>query len=520
MQDSFAIEDEFTRAPAPPAFDDRRQGAAFYRRLGELGMRDPFIFMKVILGYDWMEEYHYHWIQRYLYYRDRNMLRLYSRGTGKSTVHTIGFALWEAVRKPTIRQIIVNNREKNAVAFLRTIRQHLKYNLRFKMCYPHLQLAKDDQTEIVFILAEKDPRPEPSIAAIGVRGNLVSAHWDIMHLDDIVSDKDMLSNEIREGTKVWFEAAQSLLNVGGRFSITGTPWHLDDLYAKIREDNRLLEEHRRYVIDVQGATNMDGSLAYPTVYPVGRLRALRETMGVGLYNSQVLCKPQPAETQLFSYDTVKLFDHRTNKNFYHGFYLYLDPATGKKGDVPGMDYNALVAGGLSPDGTLDIMRALLLRAKPSKICQLILQLHREYHFDGVIVESNGFQEMIADELDRLATAKGMGLTVHRMTNSKSKTLRISSIEPIWLRGYLRLRDDLVTFVDPLTKTTSYHEFMEQVVGWPVAAHDDAPDALASLCRAVKYLFHKVTIEEQLNVAGKGGIDAEAIAALRYSVSSS
>jgi len=505
-----------------PVLTGRNRQEEFYRNLAALGKQDPFVFMKIILGYDWLEEYHYQWTRYYLHYRKRNMVRLFSRGTGKSTVHTIGFALWEAVNNPKVRQIIVNNREKNSIAFLRTIRQHIKFNTRFRLCYPYLKLAKDDQTEILFTLAEKDPRPEPSIAAIGVRGNLVSSHWDIMHLDDIVCDKDMLSEDIRNGTKVWFEAAQSLLNVGGWFSITGTPWHLDDLYAKLRDDNDGLPEEQRFTFKVKGALNGDSSLAYPTVYPQDKLEVLRKNMGVGLYNSQILCNPQPSETQIFSYSTIPFFDHKTNKNFYNAFYMYLDPATGKRDkgkNLSAMDYSALILGGISGEGTLDIHRAGLLRAKPSAICHLIVEMQKEYHCDGVLIEANGFQALIADELNRIATAKGVGIKIFLVTNTTSKVARISSMEPLWLRGDLRLRDDITTFKDPLFGyEMAYKEFMDQVVGWPVAAHDDAPDAFTGLCRGVRFLHFSESVEEQLQqTTGKGGIDAKTIISLRHAL---
>jgi len=516
-------EDDMTRLVRygeEPALRGRQTREAFFKHLAELGKRDPFVFMKVILGYDWLEEYHYHWIRQYQVQRGRNSLRMYPRGTGKSTVHTMGFVLWEAVHNPKCRQLIVNAVEDKSKGFLRSIRQHIKYNTRFRMCYPFLKLAKDDQTSILFSLAEKDPRPEPSVAAIGVRGSLVSSHWDIMHLDDIVCDKDMASEEIREHTKQWYQAAQSLLDIGGYFSITGTPWHLDDLYAKLRNDNRRLPKDERVLISVKGAIDAEGELAYPSVYPRERLQVLRENMGTPLYNSQILCRPLSAETQLFSYDTAKYFDHKVNLNFYNGFYLYLDPSMGKeKKGKPTGDYSALLVGGIGPDGHLDFHRAGLVRMSPTAVCHLVMKIHKEYRLECAIVEANGFQELLADELHRTARSMGMGLTIYTVNNTTNKAMRIQSVEPLWLRGDVRLRDDIATYKDPIFgMELAYKKFFDQVVGWPVAAHDDAPDCMHGLCKGVRYLHYKESVKEQLSkVGGKGGIDAEAIVSRRYSL---
>jgi len=483
---------EFFLTGKPPQLKSRNDEKRFYLEMGKYGLVDEFFFARVILGYSWLEPYHREWLTVKNQHRTANKLRLRSRGTGKSTVHTIVDTLWEAANDITKRQLIVNAVEDKAISFLRAIRNHVKLNPRFMKCYPHMRLLTDAKTQIEFYGANEkmgELRPEPSVAAIGTRGALVSSHWDIIRGDDIVGPEDAVSDECRKRTIFWFQQSYGLRQKNGWYDITGTPWHLYDLYRHIEDSNDDRPDDERFLIDKQGALADDGSLNFPSRYSLERLDGLKKDMGSELFNSQIICRPLPEESQLFRIKDASTFDvDKWNYNFYNGFICYIDPATGKqrKSKRVDLDYTAVIVGGFHIDGFLGIMRAIKIRCATTTLCSLLCDLQQEFKFTAhrpMIIEANGFQFALAEHLEDLAIQRGLAIPIQQVVNTDAKKSRIAVTEPAWVKGQIRLREDWREFEDPFTGTKTYRDFINEMVDWPMAKHDDCPDAYAGLWRA-------------------------------------
>lgn len=483
---------DFLRTGKRPPLKSAEDERAFFMEMGRYGLVDEYFFGKVILGYGWLEDYHRLWLLEKNRHAGRNKLRLKSRGTGKSTVHTVIDALWEACRAPWRRQLIANAVEAKAVAFLTAIRDHVRLNRRFQLCYPDMTLKEggDNKLSITFVKANmRGVRPEASIQVTGVRGSLVASHWDIIRCDDVVCDADMMSDLAREGTIAWFKRTQSLLQEDGWYDVTGTPWHKNDLYDWIERRNESWSARQQFIVSKQGATGPDGTLNFPRVYGQEKLDDLKVTIGSALFASQIMCNCLPEETQLFRLDRAKWFNPRLhNLSWYSGFGCWVDPATGKeKKGRADLDFTGIAVGGLTYDGEMHLLRAFKLQVPTSTLCTVLCSLQMEYKFNArfpIFFEANAFQGVVAEYLDQMARDRGVALTVQQVVNTRNKRNRIAVTEPLWTGGFIRLREDMSRFVDPITETKSYLAFINEVCDWPVAAHDDCPDTLAGLARGM------------------------------------
>jgi len=100
------------------------------------------------------------------------------------------------------------------------------------------------------------------------------------------------------------------------------------------------------------------------------------------------------------------------------------------------------------------------------------------------VESNGFQAMLLDEinrtrLERRRAGKVFGMRTKAVTTTKNKNERIAALEPLLANGWVRAVSGLDRGV-----------LDDQLASWPNGRHDDAVDALVA---AIEQLTHGVTV---------------------------
>lgn len=99
-------------------------------------------------------------------------------------------------------------------------------------------------------------------------------------------------------------------------------------------------------------------------------------------------------------------------------------------------------------------------------------------YDAVIVECNGFQELIADNIVRKCAARGIPCPMHKKTSTENKEVRIRlGLGPVLAQKRVRLR----------TASSSYRLALQQLREFPSAAHDDFPDSLALAFDLVNFL---------------------------------
>lgn len=163
--------------------------------------------------------------------------------------------------------------------------------------------------------------------------------------------------------------------------------------------------------------------------------------------------------------------------------MALDPSKGK--DARHGDYSALVVLGRSLDGVL-YCDADLARRPTSRIVHEALGMYRTTGADAMAVETNQFQELLANEIARIGQETGLIPAIVPLVNTVNKEVRIRRIGPYLARHVLRFR----------AGSPGAELLVQQLREFPEGQHDDGPDALEMAVRVMGQLLHGRFAEEE------------------------
>lgn len=431
-----------------------------------------------MLGYSKLtDDVHKKWCDDLEYNRKRynRILLLKPRGTYKSSIYTISQVIellmedYVKNKQFTLRILIASSTDDLATQLLSEIVQHLQTNKDLREFFGRDIIAGANQQAVT--LSPRVVHKEPNIKARGSGAAIVGEHYDVIIADDIVNQEDRESEAKRERNAKWFQDVMSIIEPDGYVMVTGTRWHLDDVYGHIIENNENdeLEDEYKYHIEVEKAIGDNGKPNFPTILSESRLRALRVEKGVVEFASQYMNDPLSAGVQIFNADKMNFYtDYGTDSDLYKRCktIAYLDPALGREGDFIVLTIGTIL------DGDLLVREGIMTNSTPiEEFLHVIENYHGIYDFSLLYIETNGFQGLIAN------ACRELGLPVKDVGNRRKKEVRIEGVEPFFSSGKIKFREDWKKI---------YPDFIHQILSFPVAKHDDAPDALAGLAHAALF----------------------------------
>jgi len=95
-----------------------------------------------------------------------------------------------------------------------------------------------------------------------------------------------------------------------------------------------------------------------------------------------------------------------------------------------------------------------------------LELYRKFNPQAVIIETNGFQELVARAFLRVSQGRQLSLPLYTKCNTEPKTTRIRGLGPYLAQKRLRVKN-----------TPGGRLLVQQLRDFPMAEFDDGPDAL-------------------------------------------
>lgn len=403
-----------------------RNPAEYGRRLGYTLLRDDLhgLWMRRIIG------------------GEGDMTLQAHRGSYKTTCLEVALAV-----------ILMTQREKNIIFLRKTdsdvaevmhaVRGILLHPLTQAACRVltdgPLELPKATGKQITTSLYAR-AGGAPQLLGIGLGGSLTGKHADIIITDDIVNRLDRQSKAERERTKQVYQELQNLRNPGGRIINTGTPWHKDDAFALMPEPERFDWRRTGMLSDEQ-------------------IEALRQSMAPSLFAANYELRHIASEGALFTSaprvvsETDELGNHRLASGY--GI-AHIDAAYG------GEDYTALTLG--VRRGDTIYLYGRLWHSHVDTVLSSAIAIAREYRCGPLYVELNADKGYLSREI------RDRGYDAFGYTESQNKYIKISSFLRKWWRNIVFIRG-----TDP--------EYISQILDYSdTAAHDDAPDSAACVCR--------------------------------------
>lgn len=198
------------------------------------------------VGFKDLTEMHNEWLRGFLYTKDDQTLQGH-RGSFKTTTLSLFLAL-HSIINPNETVLFFRKTGNDVTEVMRQTSNILKsgcMQVIVQTLYgKYLALRKDSNHEITTNLLTTAVGSS-QIVGLGIGTSITGKHADIVVTDDIVNINDRLSQAERERTKIAYQELQNIKNRGGRFINTGTPWHKDDAFT-------LMPNPKKYPWNVTG----------------------------------------------------------------------------------------------------------------------------------------------------------------------------------------------------------------------------------------------------------------------------
>jgi len=313
----------------------------------------------------------------------------------------------------------------------------------------------------------------------GVGGPLTGKGFHILGVDDPVKNaEEALSLTVQEAHWDWWNStALTRLEPGGGVFVMMTRWHEDDLIGRIRK--RAAETGEKWdVVSLPALAGENdplgrqpGDALWPERYNREVLENTRKNLDLFWWLSMYQQTPgQHGRTEWpASYFPPEMWIH-PNQFPANPFMrvVVLDPSKGR--DAKSGDYSAIV-GAAPENGRIHIEADIRRRPVPQMIADLI-DFALEFRADAIGIEGNQFQDLLLPEIQRQCEERNIPpLPLYTIENKVKKEIRIRRLGPYLCRGELRFSD-----------TPSNRLLVDQLKQFPLAQHDDGPDALEMALR--------------------------------------
>ncbi|MBY0514549.1 MAG: hypothetical protein K2P78_11635 [Gemmataceae bacterium] len=389
--------------------------------------------------------------------------------------------VWELGRNPGLRVKVVCATEAVAAERSRFLRDAVAFNPWVRKVFPELKPASPWAAE-AFTVARTADVIGPSVAAFGVGAGSTGTRADLLVCDDVVDVRALHSRAERDRTADYFaNNLMNLLEPDGRFWNLSTPWHADDLTARLKKTGAYALFRR--------AVGPDLEPVWPAKWPREKLRARKAEVGTASFARGYRLVPLADEDTPIRGEWVRFWDEPAE---YDAVVLSVDPAVTAS---PKADASALVVLGrvatepasraASAAGWSDVTRGLTARGSPGSIhvleatarrvatpelVALIDDADRRWNPAAILFESNAAFAGIRDLLVRHAR---FGPKLKGVTQSKDKAARVAAFSVAVENGSFRLKGD-ARGIDP-----GQRPLFEEMTTFPFGEHDDLLDAAAT-----------------------------------------
>lgn len=405
-----------------------------------LRMQSPKLFLKYMLGIP-LQPFHEEWLK--FVEENKQTIILAPRGSGKSTVITIGYSMWRALLDRSLRILIVSNTQRQAEMFLRQIQSFFESNHNILNTFGDIR-GKVWSVNELDLIGHKSQK-ETTFTALGFQGSLIGRHMDIIMLDDIIDSSNCSTKLQRDKAWEWyFSVLLPMLEPGGEIHIIGTRWHEADIYSQLMKIDT-------YKSKVYKALTEDGKSYWPSRFPVELLKEYQRqnsSMFALQYQNEVI----NSATDIFDSKYFKYYEQLPpGLTYYQG----VDLAATKEGDY----FVICTVGKNEETGEYYVVDVFRDRISLAQQIEKILWKADQYNPVKIGIESVGYQAALANEVQRQAP-----LPIVQIQNKIDKVTRAKRLSVLFENGLIYLPDRESILVDELK-------------AFPRGEHDDCVDAL-------------------------------------------
>ena len=450
----------------------------------KIGTQNLYFFNKEIIGWpDISETVHKPLCDFVTNQKTRKKLILLPRGHLKSSIVTVGYSLQLIAADPTVRILIANATYQMAVNFVGQIKKILMRNKKFRDMYGEMDKNADQwRQDMITVPAAESLREyekkEPTVTAMGIDGNLTSAHYDVIILDDVVNRDNISTKDQIEKVILYYKDIIDLLEPTGKLIVIGTKWHDSDLYGWLMDPEnqeseqvdvmlkqaitnpKIVREGKKYVL--QG-----DEVVFPEKFNLKVLQELLDSKGPTEFASQYLNRILDDETATFRRNWIRKYEPDDLKGRVLNRYILVDPAISQEERA---DFTAMVVIGMDEFSKIWVLEIVRDKLTPIEIIDKLFLLDEKWKPKDIGIESVAFQKVlqfyIAEECKR--RNHYLPMKEIRPETNESKAQRIMGLQPYYARGD----------VFHPAHTVNIAALEDELLRFPRGQHDDIIDALS------------------------------------------
>ena len=406
---------------------------------------------------------------------------------GKSELVCRRFPAWVLGRNPALRIIACTHTATLAEAHSRDV-QRIMESADYREIFPGVVLPGRESRLPGRFKRTDDYWELPQggyFRAAGVGGAITGLRFDLGIIDDPVKSREEAESPVyRQRAWEWYTSDFFTRRArDARIIVCMTRWHRDDLVGRLLKQAEaegeawdlvelpaLCREDRKHPQDPRSP----GQALWPGFLDED---ALEKTRRQDLRAFAALYQQDPAEAAGTEWppsyfgDWLWWQEDRWPPPVDY-WIMAIDPSRGRA-DLPGDD-TAIVAVGVAQDRGLLFVDADIQPRTPEDTIRRALQLYEVYRPRWMVVESNQYHGFLERQLERESLSRlGLRIPVWPIHNTENKLMRIRRIGPYLANRELRFR-----------RNPGCRLLVEELEDFPLAEHDDGPDALEMALRLI------------------------------------
>jgi len=451
---------------------------AMRAKLRHLCLTDLYFLSKSILGFNRLQPVPHRELAQFCTNPSKRKLLIGSRAIYKTTVATISRAIFEGLKNPNIRILIVQNTQTNATKSLVAIRNLLDSTPLLRLLFPEV-IPENPKAEGLrwneegVCLRRSRQWPEATFEAAGIGTNLTSRHYDLILADDIVTaTRDDMSGEEMEPSPDdidkaigWHRISHGLLIDQDESEIQ----HAANRWCQHDFVRHIMDNEVEYDTLTLAADDGDGISKYPRILSNNALVRLKRSLGTLIYSTQICCQTMDASRLEFKDEWIRLFDSGAEPKWESmNIYGSIDLAKSKQRSAA---HTAYIIVGVDARGDWWILDALRSRDDTTEKIDTMFKMAKHYGTKTFAVETVLFQEMLVDALKKEMGLRDYFFSITPVVprQGEAKDMRIRSLSPRFEAGAVHIRRDLRDLITELKE-------------YPYGRYVDLLDALAYVLR--------------------------------------
>lgn len=404
-------------------------------------------------------------------------LQLWPRGSFKSAVFNVAMVCWEIAKNPNIRICVASETGKQAKKFVRQAMKIINSEwFRERFGVHKGREWKEGAGEFTSALRTTQHTKEPTLLATGCGEVWTGSHWDLIVMDDVVSQENTKTVEGIQTTWHWFGEMMAQLDPGCRILMIGTLHHYADLYCTILKTKSMRD---LFEVSIHSWKNADGSLFFPgrlTEAYVANQKAILPPRQFACYYEN---KPTTDDEKIFKADYFRVIEDRDIPQ-HVWTYIFTDFAfiaeEKKKGKA---DRTCFWVVSLDCNRVAYVRDFYVGRWKPSDSVRIACDLWNRYQrlaVRGIVLEDTTHKELLQSLFEELRRETFIRPKLIPVTgrNQEIKDMRIEASEP-------RFRGGNIYFARSLKEQhRKWAPMFNEMTEWPFSLHDDIPDAISDI----------------------------------------